>query len=82
METIIIFSILLLLLLTGLPVFISLATLAIGALLISGSNLSIVSMTMYGAMENFVLLAVPLFMLMAHIMTRGGVGAGLFGFVY
>ena len=82
METIIIFSILLLLLLTGLPVFISLATLAIGALLISGSNLSIVSMTMYGAMENFVLLAVPLFMLMAHIMTRGGVGDDLFDFVH
>ena len=82
METVIIFGILLLLLFTGLPVFISLATLAIGALLITGQNLSIVPLSMYAATENFVLLAVPLFMLMAHIMTRGGVGDDLFDFVY
>lgn len=82
MEALIIFSILLLLLFTGLPVFISLSTLAIGALLITGQNLSIVPMSMYAATENFVLLAVPLFMLMAHIMTRGGVGDDLFDFVH
>lgn len=82
METIIIFSILLLLLITGLPVFVSLSVLAIGSLLVTGQGLSIVPMSMYGAMENFVLLAVPLFMLMAHIMTRGGVGDDLFDFVH
>ena len=82
MEIVIIFGILLLLLFTGLPVFISLATLAIGLLLVTGQNLSIVPMSMYGATENFVLLAVPLFMLMAHIMTRGGVGDDLFDFVH
>lgn len=82
MEIVIIFGILLLLLFTGLPVFISLAVLAIGALLLTGQNLSIVPLAMYGATENFVLLAVPLFMLMAHIMTRGGVGDDLFDFVH
>jgi len=82
MEIVIIFGILLLLLFTGLPVFISLAVLAVGALLLTGQNLSIVPLAMYGATENFVLLAVPLFMLMAHIMTRGGVGDDLFDFVH
>ncbi len=82
METIIIFGILLLLLVTGLPVFISLSCLAIGFLLITGQGLSIVPLTMYGAMENFVLLAVPLFIIMAHILTRGGVGDDLFDFVH
>ncbi|MEW5908987.1 MAG: TRAP transporter large permease [Thermodesulfobacteriota bacterium] len=82
METVLIFGILLILLVTGLPVFISLSVLAVGALLITGQGLSILPMTMYGAMENFVLLAVPLFMLMAHIMTRGGVGDDLFDFVH
>jgi C4-dicarboxylate transporter DctM subunit len=82
MEIVVIFGILLLLLFTGLPVFIALASLAIGTLLLTGQNLSIVPLAMYGATENFVLLAVPLFMLMAHIMTRGGVGDDLFDFVY
>jgi C4-dicarboxylate transporter DctM subunit len=81
-EIILIFGILLLVLATGLPVFVSLASLAIGILLVTGHNLSVLPLTMYGAMENFVLLALPLFILMAHIMTKGGVGDDLFDFVY
>lgn len=81
MEAIIIFIILFVLLLTGLPVFISLSVLSIGALLVSGQNLSIVPLSMYSSTENFVLLAVPLFLLMAHIMSKGGVGDDLFDFV-
>ncbi len=82
MDIIFIFILLLLLLLTGLPVFISLASLAVGILLVTGQSLSTFPSTMYAAMDNFVLLAVPLFMLMAHIMTRGGVGDDLFDFVH
>lgn len=82
MEIILIFAILLVILATGLPVFISLASLAVGILLLTGQSLSTLPSTMYGAMDNFVLLAVPLFMLMAHIMTKGGVGDDLFDFVY
>jgi C4-dicarboxylate transporter, DctM subunit len=82
MEIILIFILLLLLLITGLPVFISLASLAVGVLLLTGQSLSTFPSTMYAAMDNFVLLAVPLFMLMAHIMTRGGVGDDLFDFVH
>ena len=82
MEAILIFGCLFLLLLTGLPVFISLGVLSAVALVLSGQNLSLVPLSMYGSTENFVLLAVPLFLLMAHIMTRGGVGDDLFDFVY
>jgi C4-dicarboxylate transporter DctM subunit len=82
METVIIFGCLLLLLLTGLPVFISLSVISIGALLFTGQNLSIVPLSMYSSTENFVLLAVPLFLLMANIMTQGGVGDDLFDFVH
>ncbi len=82
MEIILIFAILLVVLATGLPVFISLASLAVGILLLTGQSLSTFPSTMYAAMDNFVLLAVPLFMLMAHIMTKGGVGDDLFDFVH
>ena len=82
MEIVFIFILLLLLLITGLPVFLSLASLAVGILLFTGQSLSAFPSTMYAAMDNFVLLAVPLFMLMAHIMTRGGVGDDLFDFVH
>jgi C4-dicarboxylate transporter DctM subunit len=82
MDILFIFILLLLLLLTGLPVFISLASLAVGILFVTGQSLSTFPSTMYAAMDNFVLLAVPLFMLMAHIMTRGGVGDDLFDFVH
>ncbi len=82
MEALLIFGLLFLLLFTGLPVFISLAGLAIGLIFVTGQSLSLVPMTMYSATESFVLLAVPLFMLMAHIMTRGGVGDDLFDFVH
>ncbi len=82
MEIILIFAILLVILATGLPVFISLASLAVGILLLTGQSLSTLPSTMYAAMDNFVLLAVPLFMLMAHIMTKGGVGDDLFDFVH
>lgn len=82
MEMILIFGVLLLLLFTGLPVFISLSVLSIGLLLITGQSLSLVPLSMYASTENFVLLAIPLFMLMAHIMTKGGVGDDLFDFVH
>jgi C4-dicarboxylate transporter DctM subunit len=81
MEIAIIFLLLLLILITGLPVFLSLGSLAIGILLLSGQNLASLPATFFGAMDNFVYLAVPLFMLMAQIMTRGGVGDDLFDFV-
>jgi C4-dicarboxylate transporter DctM subunit len=81
MEIFIIFVLLLAILITGLPVFISLSSLAAGILLLSGQNLHSLPACFYGSMDNFVLLAIPLFMLMAQIMTKGGVGDDLFDFV-
>jgi C4-dicarboxylate transporter DctM subunit len=81
MEIAIIFVLLLLLLITGLPVFLSLGSLAAAILLFSGQNLSSLPASFYGSMDNFVLLALPLFMLMAQIMTKGGVGDDLFDLV-
>lgn len=82
MEILIIFIILFALLFTGLPVFLSLGSLAAGIILLSGQNLSSLAGTMYGSMDNFVLLAIPLFTLMAQIMAKGGVGDDLFDFVH
>ena len=81
MEIVIIFVLLLAILVTGLPVFISLGSLAAGILLLTGQSLHSLPSSFYGSMDQFVLLAVPLFMLMAHIMTRGGIGDDLFDFV-
>jgi C4-dicarboxylate transporter DctM subunit len=82
MEILFIFIILFALLFTGLPVFLSLGSLAAGIILLSGQNLSSLAGTMYGSMDNFVLLAIPLFTLMAQIMAKGGVGDDLFDFVH
>lgn len=81
MEIAIIFLGLLALLFTGLPVFLSLGSLAALFLLATGQNLSAMPAVFYSSLDHFVLLAVPLFMLMAQIMTKGGVGDDLFDFV-
>jgi C4-dicarboxylate transporter DctM subunit len=81
LEIAIIFSLLLILLITGLPVFLALGSLAAGILLFTGQNLASLPAGFYGSMDHFVLLAVPLFMLMAQIMTKGGVGDDLYDFV-
>ncbi len=82
MEVLIIFGLLFAILFTGLPVFLSLGSLAAGILLFSGQSLSSLAATMYSCMDNFVLLAIPLFTLMAQIMSKGGVGDDLFDFVH
>lgn len=82
MEILIIFGLLFAVLFTGLPVFLSIGSLAAGIILFSGQNLSSLAATMYSCMDNFVLLAIPLFTLMAQIMAKGGVGDDLFDFVH
>ncbi len=81
-EILIIFGALLLILFTGLPVFLSLGIMGAGYLLITGENLSSMAMVVFGSLDHFVLVALPLFILMAQIMTRGGVGQDLFAFVH
>ncbi len=69
---------LLVLLFLGVPVAFSLAGLGAGLLLIKGLPLAMVAQNLHGALDNFVLLSVPLFLLMSNLLLKGGVGKDLF----
>jgi len=69
---------LLLLLFLGVPVAFSLAGLGAGLLAIKGLPMAMVAQNLQGALDNFVLLSVPLFLLMSNILLKGGVGKDLF----
>lgn len=67
-----------LLLFSGLPVAFSLAGLGTVMLMIKGLPLVMVAQNLHGAVDNFILLSVPLFLLMSNILLKGGVGRDLF----
>nr|WP_257215243.1 TRAP transporter large permease [Pollutimonas harenae] len=62
----------------GVPVAFSLAGLGAGLLIIKGLPLAMVAQNLHGALDNFVLLSVPLFLLMSNLLLKGGVGKDLF----
>jgi C4-dicarboxylate transporter DctM subunit len=66
------------LLFSGLPVAFSLAGLGTVMLLAKGLPLVMVAQNLHGAVDNFILLSVPLFLLMSNILLKGGVGRDLF----
>lgn len=78
MTLAIVVVILLLLLFSGLPVAFSLAALGTVMLMIKGLPLIMVAQNLHGAVDNFILLSVPLFLLMSNILLKGGVGRDLF----
>jgi C4-dicarboxylate transporter, DctM subunit len=69
---------LLVLLFMGVPVAFSLAGLGAALLVIKGLPMAMVAQNLQGALDNFVLLSVPLFLLMSNILLKGGVGRDLF----
>ena len=69
------------LLLTGLPIAFALGGLGLGLLLFAGFSPVMVPQALYSMTDNFILLAVPLFLLMSNILLRGGVGRDLFAAV-
>lgn len=69
---------LLLLLFLGVPVAFSLAGLGAVLLMLKGLPLAMVAQNLHGALDNFVLLSVPLFLLMSNLLLKGGVGKDLF----
>ncbi|MEW6264106.1 MAG: TRAP transporter large permease [Thermodesulfobacteriota bacterium] len=73
---------LVILLMMGLPVAMALALSALGASLISGSgfHLTILSQKMQFALQNYILLAIPLFILAAKLMNTGGISQRIFRF--
>ncbi|MEA3250671.1 MAG: TRAP transporter large permease [Pseudomonadota bacterium] len=81
MSLLAIFGALLLLLFSGLPVAFSLAGLGTLMLMVEGLPLVMVAQNLQGALDNFVLLSVPLFLLMSNILLKGGVGRDLFAAV-
>jgi len=69
---------LLVLLFIGVPVAFSLAGLGTVLLWLKGLPMAMIAQNLQGALNNFVLLSVPLFLLMSNILLKGGVGRDLF----
>ena len=78
MTLILVVLVLLVLLFVGLPVAFALAGLGTVMLVIKGLPLVMVAQNLHGALDNFILLSVPLFLLMSNILLKGGVGRDLF----
>jgi C4-dicarboxylate transporter, DctM subunit len=81
METVIILAALIGLLVLRTPVAIALGALGVILLGLKGLPLVSVPQRLYGAMDSFELLAVPMFLLMSNVLLRGGVGRDLYSAV-
>lgn len=81
MEAVFILAALLALLLLRTPVAFALGGLGIILLALKGLPLVSVPQRLYGTMDSFELLAVPMFLLMSNILLKGGVGRDLFAAV-
>ena len=66
-------------LLTGVPVFAGLTLFATGILLVAEGRLGGLGDLVFGKLNTYLLVAIPLFTLMAHFMIRGKVVDDLFG---
>lgn len=60
-------------LLIGMPVFFSMGITTVFSFLMLGGNMEIIPMRIFSGMDNFVYLAVPLFILASDLMTNGGI---------
>ncbi|WMS43006.1 TRAP transporter large permease [Acuticoccus sp. MNP-M23] len=81
MDTVLILASLFGLLLLGVPVAFALGGLGVILLAIGGFSPLMAPAGLLSAMDSFVLIAVPLFLLMANVMLKGGVGKDLFAAV-
>ncbi|MEM9223475.1 MAG: TRAP transporter large permease [Pseudomonadota bacterium] len=81
MEALLILAGLFALLLVGVPVAFALGGLGVILLALGGFSPLMAPAGFLSAMDNFVLVAVPLFLLMANVMLKGGVGRDLFAAV-
>jgi len=80
-ETIIILVVLIGLLILRTPVAIALGSLGVILLWLKNFPLVGVPQRLYGTMDSFELLAVPMFLLMSNVLLRGGVGRDLYAAV-
>ncbi|MCG8445827.1 MAG: TRAP transporter large permease [Hyphomicrobiales bacterium] len=81
MTSVLILGALFALLLAGVPVAFALGLLGFALLIMADFSPLIVPQGYLSAMDNFILLAVPLFLLMSNILLKGGVGRDLFSAV-
>jgi len=81
MEAVLILGGLLTLFILRIPVAFALGGLGVFLLWWMGFNLNGVPQRLYGTMDSFELLAVPLFLLMSNVLLKGGVGKDLFSAV-
>ena len=81
MTTFLILVLLLTFLLMGIPIAFALGGLGLMLLLAEGFNPIMMPQALYASVDNFILLAVPLFLLMSNILLKGGVGKDLFAAV-
>ncbi|MEO1307668.1 MAG: TRAP transporter large permease subunit [Pseudomonadota bacterium] len=81
MESILIVCALLALLFLRVPVAFALGSLGVVLLWLKGFPLIAVPQRLFGTMDSFELLAVPLFLLMSNVLLKGGVGRDLFASV-
>ena len=81
MEAVLILGGLLTLFIFRVPVAFALGGLGVFLLWWMGFNLNGVPQRLYGTMDSFELLAVPLFLLMSNVLLKGGVGKDLFSAV-
>lgn len=81
MTVFIILALLLTFLLMGIPIAFALGGLGLILLLAEGFNPIMIPQALYASVDNFILLAVPLFLLMSNILLKGGVGRDLFAAV-
>ena len=69
------------LLFAGVPIAFALGGLGLAMLVLGGFSPLMVPQALYSSIDNFILLAVPLFLLMSNILLKGGVGRDLFAAV-
>jgi C4-dicarboxylate transporter DctM subunit len=81
MTTILILAALFALLFSGVPVAFALGGLGFALLAIGGFSPLMAPQALLSTIDNFILLAVPLFLLMSNVLLKGGVGRDLFAAV-
>src|SRR5262249_15798044 len=77
MNLLLIVVIPLLLLVGGVPIFVALLAAALGGIVLSTNPIQAIHSAMYGSLDVFPLLAVPLFIYAGDIMSRGGIARRL-----
>ncbi len=82
MKSIVIFAVLIILILFGLPIAVSMGLTAIGSFVYLGEeqNLAMLAQRMYASSKSFTLLAIPFFILAGNLMNTGGITKRIFRF--